>query len=173
MEDLRFSLMSVLCCSRCGLRICNQCVKNKPEQVSLHLLRCDVVALLETQSVDSIRQAVTRLQVHYDPQGVQVDVDFDGCANDILNGDPGIAKANGKRIVVCDTARAKHFQREPSIEVPNYEEQYHVKHLTVVILHEFGHVLDRRGKLPKDDDSFLSDDKEARANAFVHHFLSQ
>jgi len=154
-------------CSMCGLHICDECVRENPTGVSLHLLRCDVVALLEAQHV---REAVQRLQMHFDPQGKPVEVLFDGCEEDILKGYPGIAKANGERIIVCDTARADYFQYAASEEVPDYEKKYGVKHLTVIVLHEFGHVLDRRHMLPPPVQR-ASDDKEDRANAFVRYFL--
>lgn len=156
-------------CSLCGVNICKECslLNNKG---TLHLLRCEVVTLLETQTEGNILEAVERLKAYYDPLGNPVGVEFDGCQDDILNGDPGIAKANGKRIIVCDTARMAHFQDDPSAEVPDYAQDYHVKHLTVVVLHEFGHVLNRRKKLPQSV-AAESDDKEDRANAFVRYFL--
>lgn len=157
-------------CSLCGIPICGTCVMETPEKVSRHMLKCSVVALLETQQERNIKEAIGLLQDYYDPSGPMVEVIFDACEDDIENGGPGIAKANGKHIIVCDRSRMAHFQDDASKEVPDYQYDYNVSHLTVVVLHEFGHVLDRRKKLPESVSS-VSDDKEGKANAFVRYFL--
>lgn len=149
-------------CSLCTLPMCGDCTESFPE----HKSHCEVVTLLETATKDNIVDAVDRLRQYYDPEGPKIGVIFDDCPESDT-----IAKANSKRIIVCDRARVKDFQDDPSKGVPNYDEKYNVKHLTVVMLHEAGHVLDKRHALS--DDMVGKGDDEARANAFVKHFLSK
>lgn len=79
-----------------------------------------------------------------------------------------VAKANDERIVICLDTQEEDFQDDPSQGVPHYEERFGVNHLTVVLLHEFGHVLDRRGQLPP---SVTGDSREDRANNFALFIL--
>lgn len=126
----------------------------------------EVVPLLELGNKQGITAAIDILQQYFDPQGDRVSVEFSECEE--LG---GWARANARRIIVCAAAREEYFQYEQSIQVPDYAADYNVHHLTIVMLHEMGHVLDRRDKLPASV-SAVSDDKEEVANAFVRHILS-
>ena len=127
-----------------------------------------VVDLLETQEEDRIREAATLLQQQFDPQGAPVHVEFADCE---AQGVGGWARANSKRIVICGAAREEYFQYEQSAQLPDYAQDYGVRHLTLVVLHEMGHVLDRRGRLPPEVRA-ASDDTEEVATEFAHYVLN-
>lgn len=124
------------------------------------------MSLLEQGTDESIQAGVDMIQKEWDPTGDSIKVEFSDCY------EGGWARANGKRIIICSAARSPEFQEENSIQVPDYAYDYHVQHLTVVILHEMGHVLDRRHKLPPEV-AAVSDDKEEVANAFARFILER
>ena len=142
---------------------CSACGKNNVGD--LHVVVSRAIALLETASRESIEQAILLLQQYFNPKGTPIGVVWEECES-------GWARANSKRIVICDSARTPDFQYAASTEVPDYAADYGVKHLTVVVLHEMGHVLRRRKALPTSVES-ASDDEEEIANQFARYILSQ
>lgn len=85
------------------------------------------------------------------------------------------AKANGERIMICDDIRTEAFQRERiSFPLPPGLEGK-VTHYAAVVLHEFGHVLQKHGYLDDMvvDTQFVPDKElpERQADWWVYSFL--
>lgn len=144
-------------CSQCGRVFIDQPSK---EEWALHRLRCHVTDILENRSKESILEAVRLLCSFFKTKSVNVL--FVDCNY--------VGKANDERIVICLDTQKEDFQDDLSLGVPHYEERFGVNHLTVVLLHEFGHVLDRRGLLPA---AVAGKTREDRANNFVLFILER
>ena len=145
-------------CSDCNIKVCNE----RCPKWEIHKVRHMVVTTLSVISKGSIRTAIDLLVAYYKCDSVGLEYN-DTCTN--------VAKANKHRIHICGEALTCEFQDKKSKVIPNYETQYGINHLTVVVLHEFGHVLDKRDILPHELQHI--EGKEERANAFAKYFLEQ
>ena len=87
------------------------------------------------------------------------------------------AKANSHRILICDDIRTPAFQRDRiSFPLPpGYKGK--VTHYAAVVLHEFGHVLEKNGYLTEMviDTAFVPDKdlEERQADWWVYQFLKK
>lgn len=156
-------------CITCDLVVCHTC-KEK------HANYCNIIQLLENYRNDkqNIVDAVEELRKIYDPTGVPIAVYFNKCDNDGDGYEDGdVAKANKLRIVLCEKSMLESFQSEESKGVINFDKRFGVTHLTIVVIHEVGHVLDRRDKLPTNVMTQGKYRSEERANAFVTYFLNK
>ncbi len=105
----------------------------------------------------------------------KIQVLFEHC-NGWPEGRQQTAKANSRRIVICDDIRTPAFQEESaSFPLPPESKKHRVTHYAAVVLHEFGHVLGKNGYLDEMviDTLFVPDKDlvERQADWWVYQFL--
>lgn len=123
----------------------------------------DIIKLLNERTEDSTRLAVARLEKMYnleDPVGIF----FDQCvavppAKEYLPYKTGYA--NKDRMVLCPDIMKDDFNVKTHSKTIPYNTTY-VTHYAAVVLHEFGHVLDKRS---------AGTSTEKTADAFAEHFI--
>ena len=107
--------------------------------------------LNQYKDIEATREAVRLLHASFLHGLDSVDVTFDTC-NDWNR--RRTARTAGRIIHICEDIRTDAFQREkPQYPIP---EGMYVTHYAAVVLHEFGHVLLRRG-LIKDNGEDAAD----------------
>jgi hypothetical protein len=110
------------------------------------------VALLNDYGNDeSTTRAIRALEDGYMPpnRGWNLGIVFEHC--DEWSREQ-TAKANARRILICDDIRTAEFQTEtPSLRMPNSALARSASHYAVVVLHEFGHTLHKNGYLTQGD----------------------
>lgn len=138
-------------------------------------LRVAVVRLLNTRTQQDTRRAIAMLQERYLSDEPPLEVEFDACKDK----EPAYyympyktAEANGHRIRLCDDARKQSFSHDYPRSKTVQHDPRNVQHYAVIVLHEFGHVLDKTDHL---DDIVPGlppqDQKEERADLFAQWFL--
>lgn len=150
--------------------------------------RQQVIDLLNTKEKQETEQAIMMLRDRYARAVSDLYVTFDACNNK----DPAdnympykTGSANSQHIRLCDDARTQQFAEDYPNSKTIAHDPNHVSHYAVIVLHEFGHVLDKNGVLEKVvpllgsntangeryGDSTADMDKEERADLFAEWFL--
>lgn len=136
----------------CGVYYCFQgCAdaawpRHRSEHTSIEIA---VTLLNDYESNESTVRAIRALEDEYMPKnkGWRLGVVFEHC--DGWSRDQ-TAKANARRMVICDDIRTAEFQAEaPSLPMPRSILGSHASHYAVVVLHEFGHAMHKNGYLDR------------------------
>lgn len=121
----------------------------------------EVIRLFNTRDKSKIEQGVQHLASQYHIQGVYIvwpDCDYYASANRSKN-----------RITVCPRVLSRSFSASKSraIRHPDW-----ISHLAVVLLHEFGHLMDNNGKL-SGEDYYGIEAREDRASKWAQKFIDK
>lgn len=110
-----------------------------------------------------IKLAIVILTEMYNIPESEVIVKFGPCKNSEY------AYANSYRIYVCDKIRTREYDESESHYIQH--KKYGVGHFAATILHEFGHVLDKNGKLHFKN--MVLNHEEERADFFASNFIKK
>lgn len=122
-----------------------------------------VLKLLKNYDVKKdIKLAIVILAEMYDIPESEIIVKFGPCQ------DSEYAYANSYRIYVCDKIRTKEYDESESHFIQH--KKYGVGHFAATILHEFGHVLDKKG-MNYENGGF--NHEEERADFFASNFIKK
>jgi len=163
----------------CPARYCDQFCANRawPQHAASHGLVEIVVALLNDYTDDrSTISALRMLERKFTPmnKGWVMGIVFDDC-DQWSRERSQTAKANSRRIVICEDIRTPEFQRrKPSFPTPVGHTT--IVHYGAVVLHEFGHILDKNGFLERaqldENWSPHKQEGERQADWWAYQFLS-
>jgi len=129
-----------------------------------------VVTLLNKRTQEDSEKALLILQQMYALQSA-VGLEFSTCIEKTTSTVyPGYrtAYANARRIVICADSMKNNFNNGTHSKTIRYNSQK-IQHYTVVFLHEFAHVLDKRGLLMED----ATKNDERIADAFAQQFIDK
>lgn len=156
---------SLFKCSLCSILVCDRSCSEWRRHRTLCATRHSVLGILNDGKLSQrkVRTAINLLSDYFDCGFVGLEFE-NGCTH--------VAKANERRIHICFESLSCEFQDDSSHVIPDYKDTYGVNHFTVVLLHEFGHVLDKRDKFPSVLKTKKYKDSEERATEFALYFLN-
>jgi hypothetical protein len=132
-----------------------------------------VVSLLNQRTKESSRKALDMLCNMFNLNDEEVGLEFSGCEEKPVS--PiyppfRTGYANRVRIHICSDSLGDAFNAIQSKQI--FYDPKKITHYCAVFLHEFAHVLDKRGLLPSEYGGFYKKDIERRADHWAQSFLN-